>query len=118
MMPDNRNNGVRKIHTTQDLRPNNRVNLHLLKLCVCKRAGLVENMRWNCELADVVKQRTCFQRGDFICTEPEHFAHSGCVNLNASNVAMCCLIFCIDRCGESFSRREVKLTQCFDLVCF
>jgi hypothetical protein len=117
MVSDDRNHGIWKIHTTEDLRPDNCVNLHLLKLCMCQWPGLVENVRWHRELADVVKQRTCFQRGDFIRTKPKHFAHSRRVNLHAPNVAMCCLIFRIDRGGESFGGCEMKLAQCFDLVC-
>src|SRR6185369_13605986 len=88
VMPDDRNHWIREIHTTEDLGAHDRVDLHLLKLSMSQRSRLIQNVRRNGKLADVMQQRTRFECGDLVRRKTKHFAHARGVNLHATNVAM------------------------------
>ena len=57
MVSDNRNDGIRKINTAEDLRSNDRVDLHLFKLSRSQWSRFVQDVRWHGKFTDVVKQR-------------------------------------------------------------
>jgi len=56
MMAHNRNHGIRKVHTTEQLGSYNRVNFHLVEFSRGQWTGLVENVRGHSELSDVMQQ--------------------------------------------------------------
>src|SRR4030095_2329024 len=98
MVADDRNYRIGKIHAAEHLGANHGVNLHLLEFRGRKSTGLIQNVRWYCKFADVVKQRTSLQRRYFIRRQLKHFSEAGSVDLHPANVAMRCLILCVD-CG-------------------
>src|SRR5205807_6114858 len=88
MMAYDRHDRIRKIYAAQNLSAHGCVDLHLFELGGSKSPGLVQDVIRNRQLADVVKQRACFEGGNLGVRESQHLSHPGRVNFYAPNVAM------------------------------
>ena len=65
MMTHDWSDRIRKINAAENLRADRRVDFHFFKLGGRQAAGLVDDVRGHCKFADVVKQRSGFQRRNF-----------------------------------------------------
>src|SRR5712691_1552108 len=96
MVPNDRNHRIGEVNTAEDLRSYRRVNLHLVEFRGSEPSRLIQDMRRNGELADIVKQSPSLQRGDFFLWKTKDLTHAHCVKLYPTDMTMCCLILGVD----------------------
>jgi len=109
MAPDNRFDGVREANERKDVGADVDVQLHLLELGRRQLAGLVQNVFGDGELPGVVQQRgrfDRFQRGLVGDVDGVREGHG--IGLHPPHVAVCDIVFGVNRHRERFDRREVQ----------
>src|SRR6476660_5843783 len=109
-------NRVREVDSSEDVAADGGMNLHLRKFGFGKFARFVQDVFGHRQLANIVKQSSSKKRLQFLAAEVEESAHLRRINLSSANVAMSCLVFCVDRNRQRLNRVHVNLRHLFDVL--
>ena len=112
---DERRHGIGERHAADDFGAHLRVNSDLLEFFLRERPGLREDVLRHGELADVVEEGRRLHALNLGLRHAERRRDAGGVDLHAANVRLRGLILGIDREGERFDRRQVKIRDLLDM---
>src|ERR1700730_9941393 len=114
MMPHNRDDRIREVDPLEDLRADYCVDFHLVEFGGGEFARLVQDVVWNCNLADVVQQRAGFESLDFELAQPEMSRQPAGVHLNSIDVIVSNFVLRINRGGKRFHGGQMDTAYALD----
>ena len=118
MRPDDRHDRIRKFHLFENLRPNNRMNLHLLEFFRSKFAGLGNDVFGNGEFADVMQNRRSLQSLGIVLAETKIFRNFHSVDANPLQVIVSGVILGLNCQRQGFDGSQVKVGYLLGMPCF
>ena len=117
MGADDRDNGIRELDLFQNLRPDQRVDLHFVELFRRQTPGFRNDVFGHGQLADIVKQSRRLQRVEFTSgLIPSSLPISVAVHPDALQMVGCGGVFSFNGKGQSLDRPQMQAGDLFHMV--
>ena len=107
MRAHDRNHRIREFHLFQNLRADQRMDLHLLELFGSQPAGFRDDVFGHRQFADIVQQSGCLQGIELVLTQPDFLADLGGIDADALQMVGRCGVLGFDGKRECFDGPQV-----------